>query len=164
MSRIENRKTITADPEAGRLPEPRAGQLVDHFICERAAARHHADRSGLGDVAGQDPDLGEPRREQAGTVGADEARLAVAVHLAPPRHRVIHRHGVAHRQAFRDAHKLHSPYFSFTCDPHYSALGHEVAAEAIVRRLQEHQLLPQQHGSVRYLTRGYPVTSAGREH
>ncbi len=45
-------------------------------------------------------------------------------------------------QAYRDAHKLKWPYFSFTCDPHYSALGHQVAAEAIVQKLEEHRLLP----------------------
>ena len=49
-------------------------------------------------------------------------------------------------QAYRDAHKLQWPYFSFTCDPHYSALGHEVAAEAIVQKLEEHRLLPPRPG------------------
>jgi len=45
-------------------------------------------------------------------------------------------------QAYRDAHHLRWPYFSLTCDPHYSALGHEVAAEAIVQELEEDHLLP----------------------
>jgi hypothetical protein len=45
-------------------------------------------------------------------------------------------------EAYRDAHKLQWPYFSFTCDPHYSAQGHEVAAEAIVQQLEEHRLPP----------------------
>jgi hypothetical protein len=45
-------------------------------------------------------------------------------------------------QAYRVAHHLAWPYFSLTCDPHYSALGHEVAAEAIVQRLEEDGLLP----------------------
>lgn len=46
-------------------------------------------------------------------------------------------------QAYRDAHRLEWPYFSFTCDPHYSALGHQVIAEAIVQKLEEHHLLPE---------------------
>jgi len=45
-------------------------------------------------------------------------------------------------QAYREHHHLQWPYFSFTCDPHYTALGHEVAAQAIVQRLEEHRLLP----------------------
>jgi lysophospholipase L1-like esterase len=45
-------------------------------------------------------------------------------------------------QAYRDQHHLQWPYFGFTCDPHYTALGHEVAAEAVIQRLEEHQLLP----------------------
>lgn len=49
-------------------------------------------------------------------------------------------------QAYRDRQHLQWPYYSFTCDPHYSALGHEVAAEAIVQILGEHQLLPSLRG------------------
>jgi hypothetical protein len=45
-------------------------------------------------------------------------------------------------QTYRDEHHLRWPYFSFTCDPHYSPLGNEVAAEAIVEGLEEHRLLP----------------------
>ena len=48
----------------------------------------------------------------------------------------------AYMLAFRDAHRLQWPYFSFTCDPHWSALGHQVAAEAIVQKLEAHRLLP----------------------
>jgi hypothetical protein len=45
-------------------------------------------------------------------------------------------------QSYRDQHSLQWPYFSFTCDPHYTALGHKVSAEAIVEKLEQHQLLP----------------------
>jgi lysophospholipase L1-like esterase len=45
-------------------------------------------------------------------------------------------------QAYRDQHHLHWPYFSLTCDTHFSALGHQVSAEAIVQKLQELRLLP----------------------
>jgi len=46
-------------------------------------------------------------------------------------------------QSYRDQHGLQWPYFSFSCDPHYSALGHRVSAEAIVQKLEQHRLLPQ---------------------
>ena len=45
-------------------------------------------------------------------------------------------------QAYRDQHQLQWPYFALTCDPHFSALGHQVAAGAMVDLLQRRQLLP----------------------
>lgn len=47
-------------------------------------------------------------------------------------------------EVYRDQHHLQWPYFSYTCDGHYNALGHEVSAEAFVRILQERNLLPVQ--------------------
>lgn len=44
-------------------------------------------------------------------------------------------------KAYRDAHALSSPYFSFVHDGHWSALGHQVAAEAIVSFLRDSGLL-----------------------
>jgi lysophospholipase L1-like esterase len=44
--------------------------------------------------------------------------------------------------AYRDAHDLKWPYFSLSCDPHYSPMGHEVMAEAILQRLEADHLLP----------------------
>jgi hypothetical protein len=44
--------------------------------------------------------------------------------------------------AYRDAHHLKWPYFSLSCDPHYSAIGHEVGGEAILQRLRDNHLLP----------------------
>lgn len=44
--------------------------------------------------------------------------------------------------AYRDAHNLKWPYFSLPCDPHYSPMGHEVMAEAILQRLEADHLLP----------------------
>lgn len=52
-------------------------------------------------------------------------------------------------ESYRNKHGLQWPYFSLTCDPHYSALGHEVCAEAIVEKLEQHQLLPATAGSPR---------------
>jgi lysophospholipase L1-like esterase len=45
-------------------------------------------------------------------------------------------------QAYRDEHHLQWPYFSLTCDPHFSALGHQVAAAAMIDLLQRRQWLP----------------------
>ncbi len=45
-------------------------------------------------------------------------------------------------RAYRESHNLQHPYFSFTCETHYSALGNEVEAEAIYQKLLEHNLLP----------------------
>jgi hypothetical protein len=45
-------------------------------------------------------------------------------------------------QAYRDAHHLKFPYFSWTCETHYAPLGHEVVAKAIIKKLDEHHLLP----------------------
>lgn len=44
-------------------------------------------------------------------------------------------------EAYRNRHDLQWPYFSLTCDSHFSALGHEVCAEAIVEKLEQHRLL-----------------------
>jgi lysophospholipase L1-like esterase len=44
--------------------------------------------------------------------------------------------------SYRDAHHMQWPYFSFTCDPHNTPLGNEVSAQAIIEKLEQHQLLP----------------------
>jgi hypothetical protein len=48
-------------------------------------------------------------------------------------------------EQYRDAHELQWPYFSFTCDPHFSPLGHRVAAEAMIQKLAQHALLTPAH-------------------
>jgi hypothetical protein len=58
-------------------------------------------------------------------------------------------------QSYRDAHHLQWPYFSFTCNTHYSAMGHEVTAEAILQTLEEQHLLPPQGED----TAGNPITA-----
>jgi lysophospholipase L1-like esterase len=50
----------------------------------------------------------------------------------------------SYMQKYRDEHHLQPPYFSFPCDPHLNAVGHEASAEALVQVLQERQLLPAQ--------------------
>jgi lysophospholipase L1-like esterase len=50
-------------------------------------------------------------------------------------------------QNYRDTHHLQPPYFSLSCDHHYSPLGHEVAAEAMVQKLEEGKWLPPLNGA-----------------
>jgi hypothetical protein len=45
-------------------------------------------------------------------------------------------------KAYGESHNLKFPYFSFTCDSHWSAMGHGVAAEVILRELDARHLLP----------------------
>jgi hypothetical protein len=47
---------------------------------------------------------------------------------------------------YRDAKKLRSPYFSFTCNDHWSPLGHEVAAESLAAFLKDSGLLNKREG------------------
>lgn len=44
--------------------------------------------------------------------------------------------------AYRDSHQLQWPYFSLPCDPHFSALGHQVVAGALVQTLEQGGWLP----------------------
>ncbi len=48
-------------------------------------------------------------------------------------------------QKNRDANHLQWPYFSLTCDPHFSPMGHKVAASAILQKLEQLSLLPTTH-------------------
>jgi hypothetical protein len=45
-------------------------------------------------------------------------------------------------QAYRDEHHLRWPYFSFTCDPHLTPIGHRIAANAIIQKLEDYKLFP----------------------
>jgi len=44
-------------------------------------------------------------------------------------------------QAYRDQKGLQWPYFSHTCDQHWTALGHRIGAQAMVKELEQRQLL-----------------------
>ena len=52
-----------------------------------------------------------------------------------------------HLQKYSDEHGLASPYFALDCDPHFSALGHEVVAGAIVEELNRYDLIPESGGA-----------------
>jgi lysophospholipase L1-like esterase len=51
-------------------------------------------------------------------------------------------------QAYRDQHQLQWPYFSLACDPHFSAMGHQVAAGAVIDLLERNHWLPSPGASV----------------
>lgn len=44
--------------------------------------------------------------------------------------------------SYQSQHDLKWPYFSFTCDGHFSALGHQVLANAVLDKIEEYKLLP----------------------
>ena len=69
---------IAADADGGGLADAARGELVDGLVGEGAGAGDDADRAFLVDAAGHDADLGLAGRDDAGAVGADEARAASA--------------------------------------------------------------------------------------
>src|SRR6185437_9406136 len=69
---------IAADADAGRLAEPGRGCLRHRLVGQGAGARDDADRARRVDVARHDADLALAGRDDAGTVGPDEARLSAA--------------------------------------------------------------------------------------
>src|SRR5215467_10468610 len=75
---IEKRRAddgIAADADASGLADAEKRQLVDGFVGESAAAADDADVSLLVNATGHDPDFAFPRRNDAGAVGTDHARL-----------------------------------------------------------------------------------------
>ena len=66
---------VAADADAGRLADAQRGELPHRLVGQGPAAAHHAHAAALVDVAGHDPDLALlAGRDDAGTVGADQAR------------------------------------------------------------------------------------------
>src|SRR4029077_6417494 len=68
---------VAADADAGGLADAEAGELVDGFIRESAAATDYADVALFMDAAGHDADFAFAGGDDAGAVGADEARFFV---------------------------------------------------------------------------------------
>ena len=83
---------------------------MDDFVGQGSAARHHADRARLADVAWKDSDLRESRTQESRTIGADQTRQARGRPVTGARARaqsgdvMIGLEGVADRNAFGDAH------------------------------------------------------------
>jgi hypothetical protein len=91
-----------------------------------------------------DPDWRQRLAKQFGSVPQEmvPARLDERLLKIAARENITMEFLTPYLQAYRDAHHLSWPYFSLPCDPHFSALGHQVAAAAIVDLLQRRQLLP----------------------
>ena len=87
---------VAADADGGGLADAALRELIDGLVGEGAGARDDADRAFLVNAAGHDADLGFAGRDDAGAVGADEARLRV-LELRPDLHHVVD------RDAFGDA-------------------------------------------------------------
>src|SRR5215210_7933086 len=88
---------IAADADAGALADAASGQVIHHLIGERAAAGDQTDPARDTDVSRNDADLARSRRDQSGTVRANE----------PHPTRSYERHGsrhVHHRNSLRDTH------------------------------------------------------------
>src|SRR5713226_2101645 len=87
---------IASNADAGGLADTETRELVHRFVGQRAAAAHQSDVALLVNASGHDADFAFARRNDAGTIRADQARL-----------RVAHGRGDAHHvergNAFRDA-------------------------------------------------------------
>src|SRR5436305_1195093 len=74
MGMREPADRIAADSDASRLAVTARSELPHRFVCERAAARDHADPSRLVNVTRHDADFASAGRDDTGTIGADQAR------------------------------------------------------------------------------------------
>ena len=77
---------ITADAEAGRLPDAQAGQLINGFVGQRPRARDHAHRTRLRDLGGHDTDATLTRRNHARAVRPDETHARTGKRLLGAQH------------------------------------------------------------------------------
>ena len=68
---------IAADPDRGRLPDAARRELIHGFVGQRARARDDSDRPFFMDMGRHDADLAFARRNDARTIGTDQARAAV---------------------------------------------------------------------------------------
>src|SRR4051794_24016349 len=75
------RDGVAADPDDRRVAEALLGQHVADLVGQRARARDDADVALLEERRRDDPDVGLAGREDAGAVGPDQARAAVALEL-----------------------------------------------------------------------------------
>src|SRR6266542_3947860 len=73
---------VAADAHRGGLPDPGLGHLVHHLVGERAGAGDQAHRPAVGDLAGDDADVGLAGRDHPGAVGPDQ-RDALGAHVVP---------------------------------------------------------------------------------
>src|SRR5258708_732535 len=87
---------VAADADARALPHAGARQLVDDLVRQRPGAAHDTNVAWRADTAGNDADLALARRDETGTVRAQEAGALLL-------HEGIHSRHVQHRHALGDA-------------------------------------------------------------
>ncbi len=84
---------IAADTDTSGLADAEAGELIDGFVSESAAAADYADVALLVDAAGHDADFAFPGRDDARAVGADQPRF-VAIDYGGDAHHVDDRNAL----------------------------------------------------------------------
>jgi len=98
--RSDNR--VAADADAGRLAEALARKQVDDLVGQGSRTRHDAHAALFKDVARHDADERLSRRDETGTVRADDAH---------PGRRTDHFERIVHRHAFGDANRKRDSRF-----------------------------------------------------
>jgi len=91
-----------------------------------------------------DPDWRQRLTKQFGPLPQELApeKLDLRLQQLTDRQKITMASLTPYMQAYRDEHHVQWPYFSLTCDPHFSAMGHQVAAAAMIDLLQRRQWLP----------------------
>jgi lysophospholipase L1-like esterase len=91
-----------------------------------------------------DPDWRQRLTKQFGSVPPEmvPAKLDERLQRIADRRKITMEFLAPAMQSYRDQHRLQWPYFSLPCDPHFSALGHQVVAGAIVQLLEQRHWLP----------------------
>merc|ERR1719350_446710 len=90
-------KRISSNTHTESLPEPHSTGLVHGLVGEGAGPADHPDAALLVDVPGHDANLASSRGDDSGTVGTDEAGLAL------PQEGVLHLDHVLLGDTFSDA-------------------------------------------------------------
>src|SRR4051812_10860803 len=97
VDEVRARDRVAADADDRRVAEATLCQLVADLIGERARARHQADVALAEEVRRDDPDVGLARREDAGTVRADETGRVRALQVCVDPQHVVHRNALGDR-------------------------------------------------------------------
>lgn len=97
-----------------------------------------------------DPDWRQRLTKQFGPLPKElaPAKLDLRLQQIADRQKLTMEFVTPYMQAYRDQHQLQWPYFSLTCDPHFSALGHQVVAGAMIDLLERYHWLPSPGASV----------------
>jgi len=141
--------TYSSDPD----PEWQKAWTVTTKVLARFGQEVSADGSKFilllwPDFADIDPGWQQRLQSQLGKIPAELVPAAFPKHVreAAASANVEFDSLAPYMQSYREQNHLTWPYFSLTCDPHFSPLGHKVAAGAIIDRLEQHKLLPPASG------------------